>query len=137
MLKLKVIVSILSKCTTGRQGYTSKVYSHNTRDKFVPTCHHYRRLGHIRPHCIDFKNPSSTLVKNGKLIKICKEKSRLRCNIVFSVLSASKGDLWYLDSRCSRHMEENKSLFTYIVECNEEKVTFVMVSLKIFLVKIL
>lgn len=97
VLKPKVSVLTPPKGTVGRYGYTSNIYFYNTRDKFVPTCHHCGRIWHIKPHCIDIENPS---VPNsnykGKLIKIWTKKSRLRCIIVLSVLNASKTDLWHI-----------------------------------------
>lgn len=48
----------------------------------------------------------------------------LRGNVVLSTLSGIKTDLWYLDSKCSRHMMAKKPLFTNIFYCNEGKVTF-------------
>lgn len=97
VLKPNVNVPILSKETAGRYGYTSNIYFYNTRDKFVPTCHHCGRIWHIKPHCIDIENPSVPNSNNkGKLIKIWTKKSRLRCIIVLSVLNASKIDLWHI-----------------------------------------
>lgn len=66
----------------------------------------------------------SNFSKYGKLIKIWIEKSRWRCNVALSALSATKIDLWDFNCGCSRHMTSKKSLFTSIVAYNEEKVIF-------------
>lgn len=54
---------------------------------------------------------------------MCIEKSRVRCNVILSILSTSKTDSWYLGNRCSRHMTSKKLIFTSI-KFNKEKVTF-------------
>ena len=44
--------------------------------------------------------------------------------MVFTALSAQESDVWYLDSDCSRHMIENKALFTHLEDYNGGSVRF-------------
>lgn len=53
VLKPKVSIPISQKVTTSGYGYTC---SHNTRNNFVPTYHHWGRLDYTSPYCYDLKH---------------------------------------------------------------------------------
>lgn len=125
VLKPKVSVFTLSNGIASRHTYNSNIYSQNIRENFVFTCRHCRRLGQIILCFINLKNPSvRSFSKKGKLIKIWIERFRLRYNVILSILSTSKTDLRYLDSKCSKDMLGNKALFTSLAKSTKGRVTF-------------
>ena len=110
---------------------SQKFKRHVPKPNFIPICHFCGIKGHIGPHCNKMRNYQRNQRRKHyvtpqqvKTKTIWVRKSDLRCQVVFTALSAQESNLWYLDRGCSRHMTGNKALFTHLEDYNGGSVRF-------------
>lgn len=65
------------------------------------------------------KKKKLTQSKLLKTKQIWVKKDELKCLVVHTALKAGRASHWYLDSRCSRHITRDKSLFSHYVPRRE------------------
>lgn len=123
------------------------------KTKFVPVCHYCHVKGHIRPNCNKLRGKKSSEPKrnislqeqvNNLLKEVTKiallvtplpknkpsphqrwvVKSSTKCLVTLNAFSATKRNIWYLDSGCSKHMTGDKEVFTSLAPYDGGSVTF-------------
>ena len=70
----------------------------------VIQCYHYRRYGYIKAYCW-YKDQQMNFAAENE------EEEEEKLFMACTGINPKKGDLWFVDSRCSNHMTGTKSLF--------------------------
>ena len=122
--------------STRKETYKSLFVHEASKRESHTICNYYLRKGHISYSCplgrsnakiIQVWAPKGIRPQNLVTTYIGPKfdvKARKVLSFILWVCLKADDELWYLDSRCSRHMSGNESLFTKIKRKKHGNVTF-------------
>lgn len=91
-------------------------------DRFIPVCHYCNRPGHIRLYCKFYLGDKR---KQASLSTGSKSQGRMHQGYAVHTCNRSIiGNVWYVDSGCSKHMTGNKDFLTNIKMGSSDRVKF-------------
>ncbi|KAG9442590.1 hypothetical protein H6P81_018444 [Aristolochia fimbriata] len=101
--------------------------SYDCRYGFASICYYCGKNDHIRRHCYklfwDLKNSGSQFIKRVGTRLVWKKKE-IRLYAAHSAITATRDDIWYFDSGCSRHMTGNAACLIDLFQSDGGHVTF-------------
>jgi hypothetical protein len=111
---------------TGRRTHVkhNNNYEHNNHFDMLFSELEYYNCHSYRHKAVDFRlrNYKPDLIPTAENVKVWKKKANDKCELVLS--AQRQKNPWYIDSGCSKHMNEDKSKFLTLSESKSRKVTF-------------